>query len=114
MKRRRLIMGGAKQNYIITFASATVPESIYLTFGNGKYARQIFSALNAYYCAAGYESDFNQEKNYCMLYKRDAAGNVIDNETLLFKFYQKQLMWKGQLPADLAILESFIPEAAQA
>ena len=105
-------MGGAKQNYIITFASATTPESIYLTFGNGKYARQIFAALNAYYCAAGYESDFNLEEHYCMLYKRDADGNVIESETILFKFYQKQLMWRGQLPQDIAFLEQYIPQEA--
>lgn len=103
-------MGGAKQNYIITYATAQSAESIYLTFGNGKYAKKIFKAIGAYYEQAGYLKDLNEKEGCLILYKIDDQEQVIDDETLVFRFYQKQLIWQGQLPADLAILDSFIPE----
>lgn len=107
-------MGGPKQNYIITYATVTEPESIYLTFGNGKYAKQIFSALAVYYESLGYDADLNLEQGYCMLTKKNEEGIVDNSQTVLYKLYQKQLMWKGQLPEDIAFLEQYIPqEAAQ-
>lgn len=102
-------MGGSKQNYIITFSNAQTPEMIYLTFGNGKYARDIYGALNAYYMSLGYLSYIDKQENYTMLYKCDENGNVIDDETIVFRFYQKQLLWRGQLPDDIAFLDDYIP-----
>lgn len=103
-------MGGPKQNYIITYATVSVPESIYLTFGNGKYAKQIFKALGTYYKSIGYDVELDVKQGYCMLTKKGTDGKADPSQTILYKLYQKQLMWRGQLPADIAFLEDYIEE----
>lgn len=98
-------MGGFKQCYYITTETDTTPEQVYLTFGNRAYARKIFCALKeCYETTGGFKATMNPEEGYLYLTNEEQKTNII------FRFYQKHLMWEGELPDDLKFLENFIPE----
>lgn len=105
-------MGGFKQCYYITSQQNDSCEEVYLTFGNRTYARKIFCALKEYYqTVAGYEAELSAEEGLLYLHKIQTDDTPEDNVT--FRFYQKHLMWQGELPDDIKFLEDYAPKVPE-